>query len=153
MIIHSLSDKFPVGVVVECDYDEFKGFQWADIVNTYRDIHGDQPKEMEEWASSFSDFLTENILGNKGERKAMFKRALLETFNYIVGSMSRFVNWKTTACEMDEDEIKVFFSEEERNSQFIKELKVWIDTNELAQKGKPVMGKYSYDDKLKECDG
>ena len=152
--IHSLSDKYPVGVVVECDHDEFKGFQWADIVNTYRDIHGDQPKKMEEWASSFSEFLTENILGNKGERKVMFKRALLETFNYIVGSMYRFINWKTTACEMNEDELKLVLSEEECNSQFVKELKAWIDTNEhLVQKGKAVMRKYSYDNLLKECDG
>jgi hypothetical protein len=109
---------------------------------------------MEEWASSFSEFLTENILGNKGERKVMFKRALLETFNYIVGSMYRFINWKTTACEMNEDELKLVLSEEECNSQFVKELKAWIDTNDhLAQKGKAVMRKYSYDNLLKECDG
>ena len=152
--IHSLSDKYPVGVVLECDNDEFKGYQWTDIVNTYRDIHGDQPKNMEEWAASFSEFLSENVLSNNGERKAMFKRTLLETFNYIVGSMYRFINWKTTSGEMDEDEIKLVLSEEERNSQFIKELKVWIDTNEqLAQKGKSIMKAYSYDNLLKECDG
>ena len=152
--IHSLSDKYPVGVVVECDNEEFKGYQWADIVNTYRDIHGDQPKKIEEWAASFSEFLTENILGNKGERKVMFKRALHETFNYIVGSMYRFINWKTTACEMNEDELKLVLSEEECNSQFVKQLKVWIATNEhLAQKGQAVMRKYSYDTLLKECDG
>ena len=152
--IHSLSDKYPVGVVLECDNDEFKGYQWTDIVNTYRDIHGNQPKKMEEWAASFSEFLTENIQSNKGERKVMFKRALLETFNFIVGSMYRFINWKTTACEMNEDELKLVLSEEECNSQFVKELKVWIDTNEqLAQKGKAVMRKYSYDNLLEECDG
>lgn len=142
--IHSLSDEYPVGVVIECDNDDFESCQWADIVKMYRDEYGDMPKEMKEWAASFSDFLIQNHLCHKGERKEMLKKSLLETFSYLVRNTCDSMNHRTG---------NNIISEDMRITEFKITLEVWLETYEyIAKRGIVSAKDYSYDNLLKECD-
>ena len=84
--IHSLSDKYPIGIVVEYNNNGFYEIQWADVIKKYRDEYGNTSKEIEDWADSFLDFLAKNIHNKAESRKMMFKNTLYASFHVIVDS-------------------------------------------------------------------
>lgn len=135
--IHSLSDKYPIGIVVEYNNNGFYEIQWADIIKKYRDEYGNTSKEIEDWADSFLEFLAKNIHNKAESRKMMFKNTLFASFHVINNLLCYTV--------LDPDN--------NHNILFKNNLEAFIEAWDLISlRTKPIINNYTYNEMLDEFD-